>query len=217
MLGRDARARRSPRSSPSTAAPGSPWASAATSGRAIFRQVETFSQVEINKFGTPSLITRNTNDVQQVQMVVFMGLTVMVSAPIMIIGGDDHGLPRGRARCRPCCSSSCRSWSSSSGWSWSGRSRCSGRCRSSSTASTRSCARRSPASGSSARSSATEHEEERFDDGQPGTCSRPRLRVNRLFALTIPVMTADLQPVDASRSCGSGPSASTAARCRSAA
>ncbi|HEX7950607.1 MAG TPA: ABC transporter ATP-binding protein [Candidatus Limnocylindrales bacterium] len=54
---------------------------------AIFRKVETFSQVEVNRFGAPSLITRNTNDVQQVQMVVFMGLTLMISAPILIIGG----------------------------------------------------------------------------------------------------------------------------------
>ncbi len=54
---------------------------------AIFRAVETFSQVEVNHFGPASLITRNTNDVQQVQMVVLMGLNVMVSAPIMIVGG----------------------------------------------------------------------------------------------------------------------------------
>ena len=54
---------------------------------AIFRRVESMSQVEINKFGTPSLITRNTNDVQQVQTVVFMALTLMISAPILIIGG----------------------------------------------------------------------------------------------------------------------------------
>jgi ATP-binding cassette subfamily B protein len=54
---------------------------------AIFRTVESFSQVEVNRFGAPSLITRNTNDVQQVQQVVFMGLTVMISAPIMIVGG----------------------------------------------------------------------------------------------------------------------------------
>jgi ATP-binding cassette subfamily B protein len=53
----------------------------------IFRKVESFSQVEINKFGTPSLITRNTNDVQQVQTVIFMALTLMISAPILIIGG----------------------------------------------------------------------------------------------------------------------------------
>ena len=53
---------------------------------AVFRSVESFSQVEMNHFGTPSLITRNTNDVQQVQMVVFMGLTVIMLAPIMGIG-----------------------------------------------------------------------------------------------------------------------------------
>ncbi len=53
----------------------------------IFRRVESFSQAEINTFGTPSLITRNTNDVQQVQMVVLMMLNVVVSAPIMAIGG----------------------------------------------------------------------------------------------------------------------------------
>ena len=53
----------------------------------LFRKVESFSQVEVNHFGTASLITRNTNDVQQVQMVVLMGLTVMVSAPIMLVGG----------------------------------------------------------------------------------------------------------------------------------
>ena len=54
---------------------------------AVFRQVSKFSQVEMNKFGTPSLITRNTNDVQQVQLIVFMGLTVILLAPIMGIGG----------------------------------------------------------------------------------------------------------------------------------
>jgi ATP-binding cassette subfamily B multidrug efflux pump len=55
--------------------------------RAIFAKVETFSQVEVNRIGPASLITRNTNDVQQVQTVVFMGLTIMVSAPILIVGG----------------------------------------------------------------------------------------------------------------------------------
>jgi ATP-binding cassette subfamily B protein len=55
--------------------------------RAVFSAVETFSQAEVNHFGPASLITRNTNDVQQVQTVVFMGLTMMISAPILIIGG----------------------------------------------------------------------------------------------------------------------------------
>ncbi len=54
---------------------------------AIFRKVETFSQTEINLFGTPSLITRNTNDVQQVQQVIVMGLNMMILAPILAIGG----------------------------------------------------------------------------------------------------------------------------------
>jgi len=54
---------------------------------ALFRKVESFSQSEINQFGAPSLITRNTNDVQQVQMVVAIGLTVMIMAPLMAIGG----------------------------------------------------------------------------------------------------------------------------------
>ncbi len=54
---------------------------------AIFSKVETFSQVEVNRFGPATLITRNTNDVQQVQTVVFLGLTILVSAPMLIIGG----------------------------------------------------------------------------------------------------------------------------------
>jgi ATP-binding cassette subfamily B multidrug efflux pump len=54
---------------------------------AIFRQVQTFSQVELNHFGAASLITRNTNDVQQVQQVVLLALTMMISAPILAIGG----------------------------------------------------------------------------------------------------------------------------------
>ncbi len=54
---------------------------------ALFRKVQTLSQVEVNRFGAPSLITRNTNDVQQVQMVVLLALNVMISAPIMIVGG----------------------------------------------------------------------------------------------------------------------------------
>ena len=54
---------------------------------ALFRKVETFSQTEVNQFGTASLITRNTNDVQQVQMVVMMALNMMILAPVMAIGG----------------------------------------------------------------------------------------------------------------------------------
>src|SRR6187551_2503248 len=54
---------------------------------AIFRTVESFSRAELDTFGTPSLITRNTNDVQQVQMVVLMGLNMMIIAPILAVGG----------------------------------------------------------------------------------------------------------------------------------
>lgn len=54
---------------------------------ALFRRVQGFSQAEINRFGAPSLITRTTNDVQQVQMVLLMMLTVVLMAPMMAIGG----------------------------------------------------------------------------------------------------------------------------------
>jgi len=54
---------------------------------ALFRKVQTFSQQEVNLFGAPSLITRNTNDVQQVQMVLFFMLNMMILAPITAVGG----------------------------------------------------------------------------------------------------------------------------------
>jgi ATP-binding cassette subfamily B protein len=49
--------------------------------------VQSFSQAEVNRFGPPSLITRTTNDVQQVQMVVLMMLNVVLAAPMTAIGG----------------------------------------------------------------------------------------------------------------------------------
>ena len=55
--------------------------------RAVFERVQQFSATEMNRFGTPSLITRNTNDVQQVQLFVQMALTMLVTAPIMLVGG----------------------------------------------------------------------------------------------------------------------------------
>ena len=55
--------------------------------KALFYKVEGFSQADLDKFGTPSLITRNTNDVHQMQMLVLLGLNLMVMAPIMCIGG----------------------------------------------------------------------------------------------------------------------------------
>ena len=53
----------------------------------LFRKVESFSLAELNHFGTASLITRNTNDVYQVQQVVLMLLNVVLVAPFMAIGG----------------------------------------------------------------------------------------------------------------------------------
>jgi ATP-binding cassette subfamily B multidrug efflux pump len=54
---------------------------------AIFHKVGTFSGREVAQFGAPSLITRNTNDVQQVQMLVLLTCTLMIAAPIMCVGG----------------------------------------------------------------------------------------------------------------------------------
>ncbi|MGZ4599263.1 MAG: ABC transporter ATP-binding protein [Oryzihumus sp.] len=54
---------------------------------AVFVSVERFAAQEVGRFGAPSLITRSTNDVQQVQMVVLLSFTIMVAAPIMCVGG----------------------------------------------------------------------------------------------------------------------------------
>jgi ATP-binding cassette subfamily B protein len=54
---------------------------------AIFARVQEFSAREVGQFGAPTLITRTTNDVQQVQMLVLLTFTLMVSAPIMCVGG----------------------------------------------------------------------------------------------------------------------------------
>jgi ATP-binding cassette subfamily B protein len=54
---------------------------------AVFRRVQGFSARDVGRFGTPSLITRATNDVQQVQMLAMLTFTLMVSAPIMCVGG----------------------------------------------------------------------------------------------------------------------------------
>lgn len=54
---------------------------------AVFSRVQSFSAREVGQFGAPTLITRTTNDVQQVQMLVLMSFTLMVSAPIMCVGG----------------------------------------------------------------------------------------------------------------------------------
>ncbi|UYM04400.1 ABC transporter ATP-binding protein [Solicola gregarius] len=54
---------------------------------AVFARVQTFAAREVAEFGAPTLITRSTNDVQQVQMLVLMTFTFMVAAPIMCVGG----------------------------------------------------------------------------------------------------------------------------------
>ena len=68
--------------------------------RSLFHQVNDFSAREVAQFGAPSLITRITNDVQQVQMLVLMTCTLLLSAPFTSIGGvilamqQDLGLSR---------------------------------------------------------------------------------------------------------------------------
>ena len=54
---------------------------------ALFGRVQGFSAEEFGRFGAPSLITRTTNDVQQIQMLVFVLLTLLVTAPLMGVGG----------------------------------------------------------------------------------------------------------------------------------
>lgn len=53
----------------------------------VFDRVQSFSSREVGQFGAPSLITRTTNDVQQIQMLSLMAFTLMASAPIMCVGG----------------------------------------------------------------------------------------------------------------------------------
>ena len=55
--------------------------------RDVYQKVSGFSEREVTQFGAGSLITRNTNDVQQVQMLAMMGATMLVSAPMLAIGG----------------------------------------------------------------------------------------------------------------------------------
>lgn len=69
------------------------WASRASMGvgrdlrAVVFERVQTFSARELNRLGTASLITRNTNDVQQIQLFLQIALTLLVAAPIMAVGG----------------------------------------------------------------------------------------------------------------------------------
>ena len=79
------------------------WASRVAMGvgadlrAAVFGRVQAFSAREVNRFGTASLITRNTNDVQQIQLFLQMALMLMVIAPIMSVGGVIMALKEGLA------------------------------------------------------------------------------------------------------------------------
>ena len=156
---------RSP-SPPSTTARRSRWHSAATSARALFHQVTEFSATEVAHFGAPSLITRITNDVQQVQTLVQMTCTLLIAAPITAIGGTDHGAAGGRRadldprRRHPACS--CFSIGTVIFTHGADVPADAGPHR---RASTGCCASRSPASASCARSCASRTRRERFQDG----------------------------------------------------
>ena len=63
--------------------------------RSVFARVQSFSARDVNHFGTASLITRNTNDIQQIQLFLQMALTMMVIAPIMSVGGIIMALHEG--------------------------------------------------------------------------------------------------------------------------
>src|SRR5487761_1602039 len=79
------------------------WASRTAMGAgadiraAVFGRVQAFSARDMDHFGTPSLITRNTNDIQQIQIFLQMALTMMVIAPIMSVGGVILAIREGAA------------------------------------------------------------------------------------------------------------------------
>jgi ABC-type multidrug transport system fused ATPase/permease subunit len=79
------------------------WASRVAMGAgadlrmAVYTHVQAFSAGDMNRFGTPSLITRNTNDIQQIQLFLQVGLTLMVIAPIMSVGGVIMAVKEGAA------------------------------------------------------------------------------------------------------------------------
>ena len=129
---------------------------------AIFHRVGSFSQREVQHFGAPSLITRDTNDVQQVQMLVLMASTLMVTAPIMMVGGvvmamrEDLGLSWLLLVTIPALLLAIVRDRQPDG------ARASGSCRSASTRSTGCCASRSPASGWCVPSCASRTRPQRF-------------------------------------------------------
>ena len=98
---------------PSTSPPARRWRWAATCGRRSSTASATSPRRRSSKFGAPTLISRNTNDVTQVQMVVFMALAIWSSAPISMVGGIIMALRkdvacRSRRRCGPAAGDRCR-------------------------------------------------------------------------------------------------------------
>ena len=73
---------------------------------AIFDHVTGFSAHETARFGAPSLLTRTTNNMQQIQLLVQLTCTMLITAPIMCIGGIVMALHR-TPGCRGCCWSAC--------------------------------------------------------------------------------------------------------------
>ena len=80
----------------------------------LFGHVQTFSAQEVATFGAPTLITRTTNDVQQVQMVVLLTFTMMIMAPILLVGGVIMAHARGRRAVRGAAGLGARARASSS-------------------------------------------------------------------------------------------------------
>lgn len=74
--------------------------------RDVFISVEGFSNAELDRFSTSSLITRTTNDITQIQMLIVMMIRMVFYAPIMAVGGILHAL----ARINPCHGSSPWPW-----------------------------------------------------------------------------------------------------------
>ncbi|ALP90220.1 MULTISPECIES: ABC transporter ATP-binding protein [Clostridium] len=63
----------------------------------LFTNIETFSNAEFDKFSTSSLITRTTNDITQIQMLIVMSIRMIFYAPIMAIGGFVHALANSKS------------------------------------------------------------------------------------------------------------------------
>ena len=152
--------------------PGRRWASGATSAPRCSTGSPATRPARSAHFGAPSLITRITNDVQQVQMLVVMACTMAIAAPITIVVGvimalrQDVGLSTVLLVAMPGRGRSC-SARSSPAWC-----RPSSGCRTASTASTGCCASRSPASASCAPSSASPRNG--TGSRRPTPTSRPR-------------------------------------------